>query len=94
MNFFCYRGSWPCQPNFRPDATAHTYYRFSKYYRRYLAADFDSSHNDGMGLSLVFFVSFLQKIAVGAGAVLALLVAIWLGIPRRSVVVANRRITR
>jgi hypothetical protein len=47
-----------------------------------------------MGLSLVFFVSFLQKIAVGAGAVLALLVAIWLRIPRRSVVVANLRITR
>jgi hypothetical protein len=93
VNFPCYGGFLANQTSDPKPQFIHNYRR-SKYYRRYLVADFDSSHNDEMGLSLVFFVSFLQKIAVGAGAVLALLVAIWLGIPRRSVVVANRRITR
>jgi hypothetical protein len=45
-----------------------------------------------MGLD-VLFVDFLQRIAVGAGTVLALLLFIRLGLPRRSVIVVNRRTT-
>jgi len=44
-----------------------------------------------MGVGSVF-LDFLQRIAIGAGAVLALLVVIQLGMPKRSPVV-SRRIT-
>jgi hypothetical protein len=44
-----------------------------------------------MGLS-VLLVDFLQRIAVGAGTVLVLVLFIRLGLPRRSAVV-NRRST-
>jgi len=39
------------------------------------------------------FVDFLQRIAIGAGAVLAVLVVIQLGMPKRSPIV-SRRITK
>jgi hypothetical protein len=42
-----------------------------------------------MGIGLMF-VDFLQRIAVGVGMVLALLLVLWLGIPRRSAVASNR----
>jgi hypothetical protein len=45
-----------------------------------------------MGVELVF-VDFLQRIAVGAGAVFALLLVIQLGMPKRSPV-AGRRIVK
>jgi hypothetical protein len=45
-----------------------------------------------MGLDLFFF-GFLQRIALGAGAVLALLLVVCLGIPRRSAIAVTRRTT-
>jgi hypothetical protein len=45
-----------------------------------------------MGLDHLF-LDFMQRIAVGAGAVLVLLVCIGLQMPRRSVIIASRRIT-
>jgi hypothetical protein len=39
------------------------------------------------------FLDFLQRIAVGAGAVFALLLAIWLGLPRRSRIDDTQRTT-
>ncbi|MFI5102409.1 MAG: hypothetical protein ACHP9V_03455 [Terriglobales bacterium] len=46
-----------------------------------------------MGLDLLF-LGFLQRIAVGAGAVFVLLLVISLGLPRRSAIVVNRRTIR
>jgi hypothetical protein len=46
-----------------------------------------------MGLGLLF-LGFLQRIAVGAGTVLVLLLVISLGLPRRSVIVVSRRTIR
>jgi len=46
-----------------------------------------------MGLDLLF-LGFFQRIAVGAGTVFVLLLAIWLGLPRRSPTVVNRRTLR
>jgi len=43
-----------------------------------------------MGLDLLF-LGFLQRIAVGAATVLALLLLTWLGLPRRSAIIVNRR---
>jgi hypothetical protein len=43
-----------------------------------------------MGLSLLF-LAFLQRIAVGAVTVFALILITWLGLPRRSAIVLNRR---
>jgi xanthine/uracil permease len=40
----------------------------------------------------IFFVGFLQRIAVGAGTVIGLLLITWLGMPRRSTVIVHRRI--
>lgn len=37
------------------------------------------------------FINFLQRIAIGAGMVFALILMVWLSLPRRSVNVANRR---
>jgi len=45
-----------------------------------------------MGLDLLV-LGFLQRIAVGAGAVLVLLLIVGLGLPRRSAIVATRRTT-
>jgi len=42
-------------------------------------------------MELPFFFSFLQHIAVGVASVVALLLATWLGTPRRSLVAASRR---
>ena len=48
-------------------------------------------HNVEMGVGKVF-IDFLERIAVGAGAVFALLLVIRLGLPRRSrIAVARRR---
>jgi hypothetical protein len=41
----------------------------------------------------LLFLGFLQRIAVGAGTVFALLLVVWLGMPRRSVIVVSRRTT-
>jgi hypothetical protein len=46
-----------------------------------------------MGLNLLF-LNFLQRIAVGVGAVFVLLLVIWLGLPRRSAIVVSRRAMR
>ena len=64
-----------------------------KYYRRYLAHAFRELHNDSMGLG-VLFLEFLQRIAVGAGTVLALFLIVWLGMRRRSPIAADRRTAR
>jgi hypothetical protein len=42
----------------------------------------------------LLFLGFLQKIAVGAASVLALLLIIWLGMPRRARIAVSRRTTR
>jgi len=47
-------------------------------------------HNVVMGVGLVF-LRFLQRVAIGAGTVFALLLVIGLSLPRRSVVVSRRR---
>jgi hypothetical protein len=39
------------------------------------------------------FLDFLQRIAIGAGAVLALFLAIWLGLPRRTGIDDTQRTT-
>jgi hypothetical protein len=46
-----------------------------------------------MGLDLLF-LGFLQRIAVGVGTVLVLLLVTWLALPRRSAIVVSRRIIR
>ena len=46
-----------------------------------------------MGLDLLFF-GFFQRIAVGVGTVLVLLLVTWLGLPRRSAIVVSRRTIR
>ena len=46
-----------------------------------------------MGVGTVFF-DFLQRIAIGAGAVFALLLVIQLGIPRQSTVASRRTTTK
>jgi len=43
-----------------------------------------------MGVSLLL-LGFLQRVAVGAGTVFAMLLVVWLGIPRRSVIVVSHR---
>jgi hypothetical protein len=45
-----------------------------------------------MGVGSVF-IDFLERIAIGAGAVMALLIVVQLGMPRRSPV-HTRRITK
>lgn len=57
-------------------------------YHRYLPQASRQLHNAGMGL---LFAGFLQRIAVGAGAVFGLLLLVRLSMPRRSVIVASRR---
>jgi hypothetical protein len=42
-----------------------------------------------MGVGSAFF-DFLQRIAIGAGAVLAVLVVIQLGMPKRSPIISRR----
>ena len=49
-------------------------------------------HNAGMGVAMVFF-DFLERIAIGAVAVLALFLVIQIGIPRRSRTAVTRRTT-
>jgi hypothetical protein len=49
-------------------------------------------HNVEMGVGKVV-IDFLERIAVGAGAVFALLVVIRLGLPRRSRIAARQRRT-
>jgi hypothetical protein len=49
-------------------------------------------HNAGMGVGMVF-LDFVQRIAVGAAAVIALLVVIGISLPRRSGIGATRRTT-
>jgi len=44
-----------------------------------------------MGLDLLV-LGFLQRIAVGAGAVFALFLVISLGVPRRSAIISRRSI--
>jgi hypothetical protein len=43
-----------------------------------------------MDMGILFF-NFLQRIAVGAGMVLALILIVWFSLPRRSANVVNRR---
>jgi hypothetical protein len=43
-----------------------------------------------MGLSPLL-LGFLQRIAIGVGTVFAVLLVIWLGLPRRSMIAAKRR---
>jgi len=62
----------------------------NKYYHRYLAQASRELHNVAMGVGLLF-LGFLQRVAVGAGTVFALLLVVWLSTPRRSVIVATRR---
>ena len=62
-----------------------------KYYHRYLAGASRGPDNVSMGLG-IFFLGFLQRIAIGTGTVFGLLLISWLGMPRRSMVVVPRRI--
>jgi hypothetical protein len=64
-----------------------------KYYVRYLAQIRRQLHNAAMGLDLLL-IGFLQRIAVGAGTVFALLLITRFGLPRRSAIVSGRRIVR
>jgi hypothetical protein len=59
------------------------------YYHRYLAPHFLCLRTVLMGIGLIL-VDFLQRIAVGVGMVLSLLLVFWLGIPRRSTVASSR----
>jgi hypothetical protein len=59
---------------------------------RNVAIPVRESHNAEMDVATAFF-DFLQRIAVGAGAVFALLFAIWLGLPTRSAIDDTRRTT-
>ncbi|MFZ0806750.1 MAG: hypothetical protein WAN03_11230 [Candidatus Sulfotelmatobacter sp.] len=43
-----------------------------------------------MGL-YILFIAFLQRVGVGAGAVMALLLIVSLGTPRRSAAIITRR---
>jgi hypothetical protein len=60
--------------------------------RRYLALRMLEPHNAEMDVVTVF-LDFLQRIAVGAGAVFAILFAIWIALPRRSRIDKTRRTT-
>lgn len=42
----------------------------------------------------ILFSGFLLRIAIGAGLVFALILVVWLGLPRRSATVAHRRSAR
>src|ERR1035441_7967253 len=72
----------------RVERTART----SNYYHCNLAQNPRETHNVSMGLGLLFR-GFLQAIAVGAAAVLALLFIMGIRIPRRSAIVVHRRTT-
>ncbi len=43
-----------------------------------------------MDMGILFF-SFLQRIAIGAGMVFALILIVWFSLPRRSASIAHRR---
>jgi hypothetical protein len=58
--------------------------------RRYLAVSAAESHNAEMDVVTVF-LDFLQRIAVGACAVFAILLAIWVVLPRSSRIEGSRR---
>jgi hypothetical protein len=57
---------------------------------RYLALPPGESHNTEMDVVSVL-LDFLQRIAVGACAVFAILLAIWVVLPRRSRIEDSRR---
>jgi hypothetical protein len=59
------------------------------YYRSYLVSATQARHNARMGLDMAV-LSFFQRIAVGAGSVLVLLLLLWLKLPRRSAISARR----
>jgi hypothetical protein len=59
-------------------------------YYRYLAPAKAQPHTIAMGL-YILFVAFLQRVGVGAGAVVALLLIVSLTTPRRSAAVIPRR---